>query len=119
MALTQLQSDILRRLAKNRSDTSYLAGGLMLNKNWPRRSDDIDIFHDSDEEVTEVQTAALEVYPDSIVVISGLTQGCECEEGAHCTAQVELALNRDNRTRSLLLSKIDGHWKVGAVQSMR
>jgi len=50
MALTQLQSDILRHLAKNRSDSSYLAGGLMLNKNWPRRSDDIDIFHDSDED---------------------------------------------------------------------
>ena len=25
----------------------------MLNKDWQRRSDDIDIFHDSDEEVTE------------------------------------------------------------------
>ena len=58
MALTQLQSDILRRLAKNRSDTSYLAGGLMLNKNWPRRSDDIDIFHDSDEEVTDARRKA-------------------------------------------------------------
>ena len=52
MALTQLQSNILRCLAKNRSETSYLAGGLMLNKNWKRRSDDIDIFHDTDEEFT-------------------------------------------------------------------
>jgi hypothetical protein len=59
MALTQLQSDILRHLAKNRSDTSYLAGGLMLNKNWLRRSDDIDIFHDSDEEVTDAAKADL------------------------------------------------------------
>lgn len=57
MALTQLQSDILRCLAKNRSETSYLAGGLMLNKNWQRRSDDIDIFHDTDEEVTEAAKA--------------------------------------------------------------
>jgi hypothetical protein len=61
MALTQLQSDILRCLAKNRSDTSYLAGGLMLNKNWQRRSDDIDIFHDSDEEVTDAAKADLAV----------------------------------------------------------
>jgi hypothetical protein len=61
MALTQLQSDILRRLAKNRSDTSYLAGGLMLNRNWQRRSDDIDIFHDSDEEVTGAARADLAV----------------------------------------------------------
>jgi hypothetical protein len=59
MALTQLQSDILRRLAKNRSETSYLAGGLMLNKNWHRRSDDIDIFHDTDEEVTGAAKADL------------------------------------------------------------
>ncbi|MBV8577458.1 MAG: hypothetical protein JOZ58_20755, partial [Acetobacteraceae bacterium] len=53
MALSRLQSDVLRALAKNRSETSYLAGGLMLNRNWPRRSDDIDIFHDTDEEVTD------------------------------------------------------------------
>jgi hypothetical protein len=61
MALTQLQSDILRHLAKNRSDSSYLAGGAMLNKNWPRRSDDIAIFHDSDEDVTGAAKADLAV----------------------------------------------------------
>lgn len=61
MALTPLQSDILRHLAGNRSDSSYLAGGLMLNKNWQRRSDDIDIFHDSDEEVTGAADADLAV----------------------------------------------------------
>jgi len=61
MALTQLQSDVLRHLAKNRSETSYLAGGLMLNKNWQRRSDDIDIFHDTDEEVTDAAKADLAV----------------------------------------------------------
>lgn len=61
MALTQLQSDILRCLAKNRSAKSYLAGGLILNKNWHRRSDDIDIFHDSDEEVTGAAKADISV----------------------------------------------------------
>lgn len=59
MALSKLQSDILRLLAKNRSESSYLAGGLMLNKDWRRRSDDIDIFHDTDEEVTETANADL------------------------------------------------------------
>jgi hypothetical protein len=59
MALTQPQSDILRTLAKNRSETSYLAGGLMLNKDRQGRSDHIDIFHDSDEEVTEAAKADL------------------------------------------------------------
>jgi hypothetical protein len=71
----------------------------------------------SDDEVREVQDAALQVYPDFIVVISGVTDGCACEEGGQCSAQVGLALNRDNVTRSLVLSRIDGHWKVGAVQS--
>lgn len=59
MALSKLQSDILRLLAKNRSESSYLAGGLMLNKDGQRRSDDIAIFHDTDEEVTGTATADL------------------------------------------------------------
>lgn len=80
--------------------------------NKPLRPDNI-----SDDEVREVQGAALEVYPDFIVSISGVTQGCNCEEGDNCTAQLWLALYRENQTRSLVLSKIDGHWKVGAVQS--
>jgi hypothetical protein len=54
MALTDLQKRIMRRLSQNRSQSSYLAGGLILNLDWPRRSDDIDIFHDTDEEVAEV-----------------------------------------------------------------
>src|SRR5487761_2268561 len=61
MALTQLPSDILRHLAKNRSDSSYVAGGVILNRNWPRRSDDIDIFHDSDEQVVDAAKADLAV----------------------------------------------------------
>lgn len=51
MVLTGLQMRIMKRLSSNRSETSYLAGGTILNLNWPRRSDDIDIFHDTDEEV--------------------------------------------------------------------
>ena len=54
MALTDLQKRVMRRLSVNRSQSSYLAGGLILNLDWPRRSDDIDIFHDTDEEVSEV-----------------------------------------------------------------
>lgn len=59
MALSKLQSDTLRLLARNRSESSYLAGGSMLNKDWQRRSDDIAIFHDTDEEVTETAKADL------------------------------------------------------------
>src|SRR4051794_34955383 len=53
MALTDLQRRVMRRLSANRSQTSYLAGGVILNLDWPRRSDDIDIFHDSDEAVSD------------------------------------------------------------------
>jgi hypothetical protein len=52
MALTDLQQRIMRRLAHNRSESSDLAGGVMLNLDWPRRSDDIDNFHDADEAVS-------------------------------------------------------------------
>jgi hypothetical protein len=52
MALTDLQMRIMHRLSSNRSETSYLAGGVILNLNWPRHSDDIDIFHDTDESVS-------------------------------------------------------------------
>lgn len=51
MALTDLQKHVMRCLAANRSETSYIAGGVMLNRDWPRRSDDIDVFHDTDEEI--------------------------------------------------------------------
>ncbi|NTG46958.1 nucleotidyl transferase AbiEii/AbiGii toxin family protein [Agrobacterium rhizogenes] len=51
MALTDLQKEIMASIAKNRSETSYVAGGLVLNMNWPRLSDDIDIFQDTDEEI--------------------------------------------------------------------
>lgn len=78
----------------------------------PLRQDNI-----TDEEVREVQRAVLEVFPDVIVSISGVTEGCDCEDGSNCAAQVWLALYWENQTRSLVLSKIDGHWKIGAVQS--
>lgn len=59
----------------------------------PLRQDNI-----TDEEVREVQLAALEVYPDVIVNISGVTTGCGCEEGPACTAQVWIALHRGSGT---------------------
>lgn len=49
--LTSVQKEIMRSIAANRSETSYMAGGLVLNRDWPRVSDDMDIFHDTDEEI--------------------------------------------------------------------
>lgn len=59
MVLSPLQTEIMRTLAPNRSEASYFAGGLVLNRDWPRRSDDIDVFQDADEAV--VDTADLDI----------------------------------------------------------
>lgn len=53
MVLSPLQTEIMRTLAPNRSETSYFAGGIVLNREWPRRSDDIDVFQDTDEAVVD------------------------------------------------------------------
>jgi hypothetical protein len=111
MALTQLQSDVLRCLAKNRSETSYLAGGVMLNKNWPRRSDDIDIFHDTDEEVTAAAKADLDlleaagyrVHRDFIIY------GCVDATVSNATSSTIIQWFSETKTRFFPLVK-DEEW---------
>lgn len=61
MALTAVQRDVMKCIASNRSQTSYLAGGVVLNRDWPRQSDDIDIFHDTDEEIGAAADADIEL----------------------------------------------------------
>lgn len=65
MVLSPLQTKIMRTLAPNRSETSYFAGGVVLNRDWPRRSDDIDIFQDSDEAVVETADRDIETLRDA------------------------------------------------------
>jgi hypothetical protein len=43
--LTRLQSNLLRLLAGQRSPESYVAGAIAINRDGPRFSADIDIFH--------------------------------------------------------------------------
>jgi hypothetical protein len=45
--ISKFQSDVLRILAAQRSPDSYIAGGIAINRQGPRFSADIDIFHDS------------------------------------------------------------------------
>jgi len=45
--ISKFQSDVLRLLAAQRSPDSYIAGGIAINRQGPRFSRDIDIFHDS------------------------------------------------------------------------
>ena len=49
MPISKFQSDVLRLLAAQRSPDSYIAGGVAINRQGPRFSGDIDIFHDSIE----------------------------------------------------------------------
>jgi len=49
--LSKIQSEILRLLAAHRDPESYVGGSTPLNRNAPRYSEDIDVFHDREERV--------------------------------------------------------------------
>jgi hypothetical protein len=55
--LSRIQIEILRLLAAHRDPESYVAGAAPLNRDAPRISGDIDLFHDREERVA---AAALE-----------------------------------------------------------
>jgi len=60
--ISKFQSDVLRLLAAQRSPDSYIAGGIAINRQGPRFSGDIDIFHDSaarQESAVKADEAAL------------------------------------------------------------
>lgn len=46
--LSKLQTALLQLIAANRNPESYIAGAIALNRDGPRYSGDIDIFHDGD-----------------------------------------------------------------------
>jgi hypothetical protein len=49
--LSKIQSDVLRLIASHRDAESYVAGSTPLNRDAPRYSGDIDVFHDREERV--------------------------------------------------------------------
>ena len=61
MPLSKIQTDILKLLAAHRDPESYVAGSTPLNRDTPRYSGDIDVFHDREERVAQAaqQDAAL------------------------------------------------------------
>ena len=62
MPIGKFQSEVLRALAAQRSPDSYIAGGVAINREGPRFSGDIDIFHDSEarlESAAKADAAAL------------------------------------------------------------
>jgi hypothetical protein len=55
--LSKVQSEILLLLAAQRNPESYVAGAVPLNRDGPRYSNDIDIFHDRKESVAAAAAA--------------------------------------------------------------
>jgi hypothetical protein len=70
----------------------------------------------SDNEAREIQSVMSQIYPGAILNISGVTKGCPCEEGASCSDQAWVVPQDDVKTPGVLLSRIGGHWTVGAIQ---
>src|SRR5437764_13629656 len=62
MPLTALQKDVLAVLARNRSEESHFAGGIVLNaaEDSARFSHDFDIFHELAEEVSRASNRDIE-----------------------------------------------------------
>jgi hypothetical protein len=100
----QHQRELDRRMFGPAANPSYRA-------NAPLRKINI-----NDEEVREIQTVVHELAPGAIVLISGVVQGCPCEDGPACSAQVWTAIDRSEGIRSLELSDINDHWIIGPVQ---
>jgi len=70
----------------------------------------------SDIEVRKVQAVVLELYPGAIVNIGGVTSECRCEDGPECTAQVWVVAHDIGQSHGMMLSKIDGEWRLGPLQ---
>jgi hypothetical protein len=95
MALSELQRNVLKMLAANRSDESYMAGEAVLNRDWPRMSDDFDVFHDTDDGIgpsAERDIAALKAHGFR-VSIDILIYGIVDADGRPTTAMSDLDLS--------------------------
>ncbi|MCX7008454.1 MAG: nucleotidyl transferase AbiEii/AbiGii toxin family protein, partial [Kiritimatiellaeota bacterium] len=93
MALTSFQRDVCRILAARRRNggESYVAGGLALNEllHQPRRSRDVDLFHD-----TEAALAA--TWPADRAALE--TAGCSVQVTREATGFVEALFTRAGQT---------------------
>ena len=74
MPLSKIQTDILRLLAARRDPESYVAGATPLNRDAPRYSDDIDVFHDREERVAVSALGDAETLAAAGYLVSWLRQ---------------------------------------------
>jgi hypothetical protein len=101
MSLSSIQSEVLRVLAANRGPGSYVAGASPLNSEAPRRSHDIDIFHDREEGVSAAALADAKTLEEAGYRITWLRQlplmyTAEVEKGSERT-RLEWVVDSDFR----------------------
>lgn len=74
MPLSNLQTEILRLLAAHRNPESYVAGSIPLNRDGPRFSGDIDIFHGRDDAAETTALADTAVLTDAGFTVQWIRQ---------------------------------------------
>ena len=79
--ISKFQSDVLRLLAAQRSPDSYIAGGIAINRQGPRFSGDIDIFHDSADRQESAVKADKAVLAAAACVKAALLRAMRCGSG--------------------------------------
>jgi hypothetical protein len=100
----QRDRDLDRRIIESEPTLAY------------RRSAPLRRINISDVEVRQIEAVVQRLIPGAIVIISGVAQGCPCEDGPGCSAQVWTAIERSAQIHSLELSDIDDHWVIGPAQ---
>lgn len=74
MPLTPSQRFVADVLRPFRTEHSYVAGGVALNREWPRLSDDMDIFHDRRNELPDAVEPELQALQDKGVSVEITTR---------------------------------------------
>lgn len=77
MPLTSLQRMVADVLRPFRTENNYVAGGAVLNREWPRLSDDMDIFHDLRNQLPDSVEPELQALRDAGFTVEITTQD-EC-----------------------------------------
>jgi hypothetical protein len=111
--LFSIQSEILTLLAAHRNPESYVAGASALNRDGPRFSSDIDIFHDLEERVAEAANADAALLANNGFVVQWLRR----EPGLHAavaqrrgeTTRLEWARDSDFRFFPTVADELFGY----------
>lgn len=74
MSLTALQCTVAKVLRPFRTEHNYVAGGAVLNREWPRLSDDMDIFHDQRNQLPDSVEPELQALRDAGFTVEITTQ---------------------------------------------